>query len=276
MRAKSLICIPADCLLGLRELVDYEALGVAVCLMERQYRNGEGLKDDRGTARALGLQAARWKRLREQLLPHFDLSRGVWAHPRITHILEQARAEGGLPAAPRPPARASAPAEDLPLFTAAAAPEAKAPAVEARAPTPRPRPPAGTTIGSQVVQMGVHLFAETGVSEDRARQMMGLLLKEYDVGFIAGALNDALRRQDEIANPLGWLRTRLREYPTRKEQVAKRQQRNSPPKVTGNPVAHPEVSPDLLGVSKETADRLRDRSAKAARRGRFSFSDAAD
>lgn len=108
--------------------------------------------------------------------------------------------------------------------------------------------------------VGIKLLTRyNGMTEETARFRIGKLLKDWDDHFVYAAIADAARHRDTLANPIGWIGNRLKDFP---DKATARSQRVS--KIKGQPAAPkkaaPKATPNFMGISKEKAARLAERS----------------
>lgn len=71
--------------------LDCEQDGAYGRLVRHYWKNGAPLDDDAQLARIVGMDRARWRKIRPTIAPFFKISGGRWLHERVEEELERAR-----------------------------------------------------------------------------------------------------------------------------------------------------------------------------------------
>lgn len=140
------------------------------------------------------------------------------------------------------------------------------PPVMAGAPTGGRQP----TVKQTAIAEGVRLVMGAGKSEDTARRVVGRLFRDLRDGVVCEAIAAAVRRADEIAEPVGWMRA----YADHQYGAAARrpQHRSATAVQVGAVPPCPQqlraiATPEELGISPERARKIRERNRLLAARG---------
>ena len=285
----------------LAQSLDHEELGVAIRLIGYQAHIGSGIPDAIAASH-LGINKRRWDRLRAGLLKALRLEDGRWEYAALAERRSQIHlpTDQNMPHQPyqsgeaAPQAHAARqcadPAPDSdPQLENAEAPKIFAPrrgpaalplVFPVRSPGPRidlgPAPAQRTatqpaSLAKHIFDLGISLLTETGKSERSARDCIARMLKNYDVGFVAAAINDAFTKRDQIIEPHSWMLKRLKRYPTKEED--RTTFRNGDRKTASGTAmsggsagasrhSHPLATPEFLGLSPGMVDRIRTQNAR--------------
>lgn len=332
-------------------LLSHEAAGIALRILDVQFRTGSGLPDGKTTHLQLGLPKRRWLQLREELLrvlaaedgvllfkPAIERQQARLAQSRAAGRSSRAKASGKKrqapeasqaqpgPAAQTPAGLARPDTQDQPQDFAesslatqpgrrtATIQKTDSAALESRSTVD---PDAGAALpplavlddanasmaaADNVVRMpesrnhrkpaqailpgmagnpaaeagqpddipnakklcfdiGTKLLVRyNGMTEPNARRRIGKLLTEWDAHYVYAAIADAVSNRNTLANPIGYIGNKLKDFP---DKAASRAARIAKSKGKPAPSARksaPKATASFMGLSKEKAQRLAERS----------------
>lgn len=103
-----------------------------------------------------------------------------------------------------------------------------------------------------IFDQGVALLVNTGKNEQGARTCIGTLLRDYESGYVAAAIDTAVKNKD-LVNPFPWLVGYLKKYPKKDGSFTTRGSRGAPAaagQVAPTPQkVRPLATPEYLGLS---------------------------
>lgn len=234
---------------------------LAVRIVSYHAAFGQGMPEAIATT-FLGINRRKWEKAAAALRPFFETANGRWtlpsarslaAPPRPTASWAGEDALGMRTPHASLPSGVPASGATLPLLVAGVKPALPARPAEAARKVP--------SLAQHIFKAGVALLVGAGRTEVQARQCIARLLKDWDDGDVAEAIDAALKQ--ELVDPYSWMRARLK-------AVAERRDPAKPSPAAANPPARRQVvrparpiaSPDLLGVSEGMAARIRAASAR--------------
>lgn len=234
---------------------------LAVRIVSHHAAFGQGMPEAIATT-FLGITRKKWEKAAAALRPFFETANGRWTLPSARSLtapplptaswagedaLGMRTSHAGLPLG------VPASGATLPLLVAGVKPAMPARPAEAIRKAP--------SLAQHIFKAGVALLVTAGRNEAQARQCIARLLKDWEEGDVAEAIDAALKQ--ELVDPYSWMRARLK-------AVAKKRDPSRPSHAAANPPprrqivrpARPIASPSLLGVSDGMAARIRAASAR--------------
>lgn len=273
--------IPRAILIELKDKLSYEELGVALALLMWQADTKTGLPDDERTHKQIKVHASRWKRIREKLVPYFDIeASGRWQHRMFAEYLRhKSDADSTVPDEAFNYQRL-----DGRLFMTAPSiaqgrrrPNVKRPTQNpgqgllfgARDLVTKDAKPSVTlkqedTLGSYAIRLGLDVFDH--LDEARGRKLLGSFLRDYSAPYVVQALELARDRKGSLADSVSWVKRTLMSYPTKEEE--KRDRFAHIGKLSGAAQVRKEVEkndsvrPDRIDVSEQKARKLKQLAAR--------------
>jgi len=238
-----------------------EDFRLAVRIVSHHAAFGQGMPEAIATT-FLGITRRKWEKVAAALRPYFETAGGRWTLPSARTLAPPPRPSSswagedalgmrtphvGLP--PGVPASGAT----LPLLVAGVKPLLPARPAEAVRKAP--------SLAQHIFKAGVALLVSGGRSEAQARQCIARLLKDWEEGDVAEAIDAALKQ--ELVDPYSWMRARLKAVATKRDPAKPSPAAVHPPsrRQVVRP-ARPIASPDLLGVSEGMAARIRAASAR--------------
>jgi len=216
-------------------------LGAAVRLLSRIVTSGRTVPLARARTVCQMTEEA-WEVSGEEILSHFVLGDGRVGH----RALDEARIP---PVASRPKVRVGVTA-DMPIVH---------PTKDNRVPAyiSRDKPEIISMKRTAYIMM-TEIFARSDQSENTARALLASLLKNWPEGDVYEAIS-AAGKQQYIVDPRGWIVKHLQR--TSRPIVAARSRRETCPPPERKPIQRELVTPEAMGVSTSTAQKIRDRNA---------------
>lgn len=221
---------------------------------------GQGMPENIATT-FLGISRRKWEKAATVLRPFFDTTHGRWTLPSsrsLSSTLLPTTSWAGEDALGMRTLHASLPlgvpasSTTLPLLVAGIKP-----AQPTRATETAPKAPSLT---QHIFKAGVALLISAGRTEIQSRQCIARLLKDWNDGDVAEAIDAALKQ--EPIDPYSWMRARLKAIAQKRGST---QLSSTTPPPSSRPIvrpARPIASPDFLGVSEGMVAKIRAASAR--------------
>lgn len=233
---------------------------LAVRIVSYHAAFGQGMPEAIATT-FLGITRKKWEKVASALRPFFETASGRWTLPSARSLAapppttswagEDALGMRTLHASLPPGVPASG--ATLPLLVAGIRPVMPARPAEAARKAP--------SLAQHIFKAGVSLLVAAGRNEAQARQCIARLLKDWEEGDVAEAIDAALKQ--ELIDPYSWMRARLKAVAKKRDLSKSSHATDSlPAKRQVVRPARPIVSPDMLGISDGMAARIRAASAR--------------
>lgn len=231
--------ISAEMIATLAASLTNAELGAALRLLSNLLVGGKPVAEKRLPV-VCGMDPEAWKASADSILEHFvRLTNGAISHPLL-----EARS---LPACAESRNVLGGTMHDMLTVE-----KTRRPPVPAFAKVARPDP---ISIRKAIFDNGIELFLRSGKNEVTARSLIAGLCKTYREGDIAEAIATASRDR-ELVDPYAWVVNYLKRTATPKMTRAMRPASSPAPR---REAAHPLATPEFLGVSERTAEKIRAR-----------------
>lgn len=220
--------------------LENDEMGAAVRLLCRILSSGKPVAMERGRIISQ-MTPDRWNESRSAILEHFKVEGDQISHD----ILE----EQALPPVSTPARAAPGRTAEMPIVY---------PTRDLTVPTYSSREmPERVSIKKAAYDLAIDIFRRSEMSPNTARAVIASLLKNWPAGDVYEAIS-AADRQGFLADPRSWLVAHLQRNST--PIVSSRTSRDTtPPPIRRKP--HKIVTPQAVGVSQSTADRIRERNS---------------
>ncbi len=293
------LSLPFEEVMGLLENLPEDCIATALRLVAYHMANGHGIRDDEKTANHLGIHGRRWNRMRRDLAAVFDVEGGAWVLPALAEIekdlVEKVEKRRARACRGRAGKKASKPASKVIEIPTREAASAMAAAKPARAqvsdlqskPIPEQTKPASpqrplrkgeqaTLFGGpsrpaaarddakdlmgETWKLAIKLLADAGKDEGAARRFIGMLLRDWDAGFVITAIQMTASRGEGVADPMSFIRGILKKYPRKGDNASTAA---SPARASNGKGPAPEkpfrplASAKTLGLSESKVERIR-------------------
>lgn len=224
-------------ILDLASSLENDELGAAVRLLGRIVSTAKPVRMERAHVVAQVSRGA-WEDISSDILEFFTVEDGTISHAAL--------ADAQRPAVSAPVRERAGQTNDLPIVN---------PTRKNVVPNyPERQAPERISIKQAAYETMMELCRAAGQSENTARAMLASLLKTWPEGDVYDAVYQA-GRQGFIADPRSWILATLKA----KSQPVVRTPRGRDAPVAAPKKQHKLATPDALGVSQSTAERIRAR-----------------
>lgn len=244
----------------LSEKLTPEELGFAIRMIAYQSHAGMGIHDEIAPS-YFRIQKKRWNRISTSLEKVFKKEDDRWVYPlknnkqinEFANVNEEKTTKTQNPVVIKQ-TRIKQPS----LFTT------RPSGPKAKISQPDPAIKKQSSLAETVFDIGITLLTDRGRTETNARACIAKLVKDYDIGFVASAINDAHRRQDQIVEPYSWIKKLLSQYPSKEIQKSHYKNNSTTKQNTmKNKIPnHPLATKDFMDISDSMAEKIRKQNAK--------------
>lgn len=294
------LCLPYEGIVALLDGLPGEYVAVGLRLVKYQIDHGSGMPADQFTAARLGIHERRWRRASKALEGVFNIVDGHWVlaclkeaeaettarfdgrRKRARKGWNQRRRDGDVVLTVSNDVECKSESAKVVAIRAEPKPQEPAPAMP-----PKKLPRKGTQIplgfDRQAVcqealdeaseqnrkllgaawDMGVKLLQSAGESEAKARSLIGMLMKDWDAGYVVVAIQATVDKGSSVVAPFSWMRKFLGKYPKKSDNVAT--VRTVPVNGRAQSKFHPIATPKSLGLSQGLTDKILDKNRRTAK-----------